>query len=307
MKQTQRLLISIALGVAGILSFPLRAEDFYLTRLREGEQALQAKRTLEAVDQLKIACFGLLDQPQLLSEGLAELALAQAAAGRTADADATLARFVDVEQRFGAWAKVPLPSETRTDFENLLLKQVRAEKLMAIPTLAPLVEAEEQRRLAKMSPKERKKELEAKAKAEPRVPPPAPVEQQVVVQLTPVSPPAPAPQMPLPEAQALVKNGKAAEAKGPLAALAVADPKNREVRKSLLEAAALTRDWKLCTAQAAVLEPFANGEEAYMFYAAVGLYETGNVASARTLAQRARPLVASSAFVDYYSKRILGN
>jgi hypothetical protein len=306
MKRTQRVLFPAVLATAAILAFPLKADDFYLTRLREGEQALQAKRTLEAVDQLKIACFGLLDQPQLLSEGLAELALAQAAAGRTADADATLARFVDVEQRFAVWPKVPLSAESRASFEELLVRRVGSEKLLAVPSLAALVEAEEQRRLAKMSPKERKKAQEAKPKAEPSVPPPAPAEQQVVVQLTPPSP-APAPRMSLAETQALVKTGKAAEAKGPLVALAVADPKNREVRKSLLEAAALTKDWTLCTAQAAVLEPFADGEEPYMFYAAVGLYETGNVASARTLARRARPLISSSAFVDYYSNRILGN
>jgi uncharacterized membrane-anchored protein len=104
----------------------------------------------------------------------------------------------------------------------------------------------------------------------------------------------------------MLKGGKAAEAKGLLAPLVKADPKNREVGKLLLEAALLTRDWKLCVAQAAALEPFADGEEPSMFYAAVGLYETGNLDGARTLLARARPGIASAPFVDYYSKKILG-
>lgn len=104
----------------------------------------------------------------------------------------------------------------------------------------------------------------------------------------------------------MLKAGKPAEAKGLLVPLAKADPKNREAGKLLLEAALLTRDWKLCAAQAAALEPFADGEEPSMFYAAVGLYETGNLDGARTLLARARPGIAPAPFVDYYSKKILG-
>jgi hypothetical protein len=111
----------------------------------------------------------------------------------------------------------------------------------------------------------------------------------------------------LADARALVKDRKASEAKGILVGLLESDPKNREARKALLEAAALTKDWDLCNAQAAALEPFADGEEVSMFYAAVALRETGSVTSARTLLRRARPLLASNAFVAYYTKEILGN
>jgi hypothetical protein len=109
------------------------------------------------------------------------------------------------------------------------------------------------------------------------------------------------------DARALVKAGKAGEAKGILADLVASDPKNREARKALLEAAALTKDWTLCNEQGAALEPYADGEEVSMFYAAVALRETGSVASARALVRRARPLLARNAFVDYYTKEILGD
>jgi hypothetical protein len=111
----------------------------------------------------------------------------------------------------------------------------------------------------------------------------------------------------LADARALVKSRKAAEAKGILVGLVESDPKNREGRRALLEAAALTKDWDLCNAQAAALEPFADGEEVSMFYAAVALRETGSIASARVLVKRARPQLAANAFVNYYTKDILGN
>ncbi len=119
--------------------------------------------------------------------------------------------------------------------------------------------------------------------------------------------PSATPDKRLADARVLVKAGKAAEAKRLLADLVASDPKNRDARKALLEAAALTKDWELCNAQGAALEPFADGEEVSMFYAAVGLRETGSIASARALVKRARPLLAANAFVDYYTKEILGN
>lgn len=403
-----------------------------MTRLQAGERAYQAKKWVEAIDQLRIACFGLLDQPQYLSEGLAVLALAQNGAGKQAAVDTTLGRFVEVEQRFGAWAKVPLSRDVRAEFETLLTKRVRPEVLLTVPSLSGLVETEEQR-IAKLPPKERLKALEAKAAAEPRnvvwplelaraaaergddkgtirwadrvlevddkqiealtlrararlargdragsladlkALPPArfaadsalyadlfvclaetgdlegaraalgnvpgelrsrrdvaaasrrlppektektekaekaerrPAEPPVVpVAETRPSPPE-SPGKVLAEAREMIKAGKPAEAKGLLVPLAKSDPKNRDVNKQLLEAALLTKDWKLCAALAASLEPFADTEGPSMFYAAVGLYETGNLEGARTLLARARPLIASAPFVDYYSKRILGN
>ncbi|HUM01884.1 MAG TPA: hypothetical protein VL084_06335 [Thermoanaerobaculia bacterium] len=333
-----------------------------MARLQAGERACQAKKWVEAIDQLRIACFGLLDQPLYLSEGLAVLALAQNGAGKTAAVDTTLGRFLEVEQRFAVWAKVPLQRDVRADFETLLTKRVRPEVLLTVPTLSGLVETEEQR-IAKLPPKERLKALEAKAAAEPRnlvwplelaraatergdqkatirwadkvleiddrqvealklrarareargdhagaqadlkmlpaEPPAAP---------TPEARPAPSesPEKQLAEAREMLKGGKPAEAKVLLVPLAKADPTSREVQKLLLEAALLTRDWKVCAAQAAALDPFADGEEPYMFYAAVGLYETGNLGGARTLLARARPGIASAPFVDYYAKKILG-
>ncbi|MGA7992831.1 MAG: hypothetical protein WCC53_15460 [Thermoanaerobaculia bacterium] len=123
----------------------------------------------------------------------------------------------------------------------------------------------------------------------------------------PAPTPRASPDKRLADARSLVRGGKAADARKILAGLVESDPKNRDARKALLEAAALLKDWGECNAQTVLLEPFADGEEAYMFYAAVALRETGSIASARTLVRRARPFLVSSPFVDWYTKEILGD
>lgn len=123
----------------------------------------------------------------------------------------------------------------------------------------------------------------------------------------PAPTPRPTPDTRVVEARALVRAGKPGDARKILAGLLESDPKNRDARKALLEAAALMKDWDECNAQTAALEPFADGEEVSMFYAAVALRETGSIASARTLVERARPFLVSSRFVDWYTREILGH
>ncbi len=119
--------------------------------------------------------------------------------------------------------------------------------------------------------------------------------------------PRPTPDARLAQARALERAGKVADARALLARVVEGDPKNRDVRKAFLEAAVLVKDWQECNAQTAILEPFQDGEEVSMFYAAVALRETGSVASARELVKRARPFLVPSPFVDWYTKDILGN
>lgn len=129
-------LTGITLAVAPV---SLLADDFSLERLRAGEEALRAKRIPEAIDQLRIACFGLLDQPVLLTEGLVWLAFAQETAGRRTDVVATLNRFLEVERLFGVYARIRLDEAARAQFQALLLSRLPAEAVAAVPTLSGLV------------------------------------------------------------------------------------------------------------------------------------------------------------------------
>ena len=96
---------------------------------------------------------------------------------------------------------------------------------------------------------------------------------------------------------------KAAAAKSLLTPLA-GPGSGREVRKALLEAAILTRDFKLAAEVGASLAPFAEGEDSSMFYTAIALYETGKKSEAKALAERSLPRLKQTAYVDYYAKKI---
>jgi hypothetical protein len=133
---------------------------------RAGEAAYAEKRLPDAIDNLRIAAFGLLESPPLEAEALAYLALAQSASGRATDTDATLGRFLEVERRFAPYAKLKLDPAVRADFQALLLRRVSQPTLLAYPGLAVLVETEEQK-IAKLPPKERTKAYEAAARREP--------------------------------------------------------------------------------------------------------------------------------------------
>ncbi len=137
--------------------------------MRIGEAAYLEKRLPEAIDKLKIASFGLLENPPRESEALVYLALAQTAAGRISGADATLGRFLEVERRFAPFAKMKLDANVRSEFQAVLLRRVSPSTLLAVPSLAGLVETEEQK-IAKLPPKERWKAYEAGARREPEEP-----------------------------------------------------------------------------------------------------------------------------------------
>lgn len=141
-------------------------DQFNLDRLKSGQNLYLEKRYLDAIAQLHVAAFGYLSKPASLSECLVWLALAQTAAGKATDADATIARFLEVERRFPSYPAASLPPEIRADFRTLLMRRVDEAVLVSIPSLAPLVETREQK-LAKLLPAERKKTLEAHARAEP--------------------------------------------------------------------------------------------------------------------------------------------
>jgi len=127
------LAISAALLAAASIAWG-QPEDFYEARLVAGYQAMRAQRVPEAIDQLRIAAFGLMDRPALLTEALVRLALAQAAIASKEAAAETIKRFVDVERRFGDFAKARLEPTARTAFRRLLAKRVPAATIASLPS-----------------------------------------------------------------------------------------------------------------------------------------------------------------------------
>jgi hypothetical protein len=169
MKRVQRLTVLLLVAAAIWMMPPvsiLKADEFSEERLRDGQEAYAAKRYADAIDAFRIAAFGSLEKPPMLSECLVRLSLAQSAAGKSADVGATLERFLDVERRFPAYAKANLDPDTRAAFKTLLFSRVPQATVLSVPSLAGLIETEEQK-IAKLPAAERRRALEAAARRDP--------------------------------------------------------------------------------------------------------------------------------------------
>jgi len=398
MKRLYLLTAVVLLLGAGSAAPGAPVDDFYGTRLREGRLAYLSGRQVEAIDMLRIAAFGLMDYPPLLSEALAFRALAQVKAERLPDADETLKRFLEVERRFAPWSQAAMPEKERKELEALLVKRIPPDALLGVATLERLVETEQQK-IGKLPPGERARAYEARAKAEPKAPGwplllarlaverkdakeairwttraldidekneeareiraktlfsrgdyPAALDDLRKLPAGKVeSDPSLAgdgfvclvdakrwdvareamktlsgEQLKRPDVAAAAKripvavSAPSAEAEPALpravnpAVAAVAVPKlveppppTSEEMKKKLEKAVLSKDWKGAAALADAISPFADGEEAEMFYAAVSFYETGRGAEAKVLMAKAYPKISQSPFVEYYAKRVL--
>ena len=144
----------------------LAADPFYLRQLREGSDAFNRREWADAARHLRVACFGLLDEPLLLADGLTRLALAQGAGGDLEGVRATFQRLVEIEERFGAYGKADIAADMRKAVEDLFVAVVPETTLRTTPSFARLVPSPQQR-VAALPPKQRRAELERLARQQP--------------------------------------------------------------------------------------------------------------------------------------------
>ena len=159
-----------ALAGAGILPAAeagAEVHPFYGQRLAAGVLALSQGDAAGAERDLRVAAFGLLDEPARLVVALAHLALAEQASGDTSGLDETLQRLLVVERSFGVWESASLPPATRLAAEAALVERVPESGLVAVPAFAALARRRAAERLAALPPAERRRELLARTAAEP--------------------------------------------------------------------------------------------------------------------------------------------
>ncbi len=142
------------------------AHPFYEDLLRRGTEDFNRRDYVRAARRLRIACFGLLDEPQLLAEGLTRLALAQAGAGDRAGFADTVRRIEEVEERFAAYTAGSVGAETRTAFEALVVRLLPAATVAASPLFSRLLPPPGEL-LSQWPPAKRRKELERRIHEEP--------------------------------------------------------------------------------------------------------------------------------------------
>ena len=122
------LAVGLVLGAAGS-GAAHAAHPHYLRLLRQGTFALERGEPDAAVRDLRLACFGFLDEPPLLAQCLVRLGLAQAGAGDDEGFRETFRRVVEVEERFGAYAAADVSPEERDAFETQIAARIPARTL----------------------------------------------------------------------------------------------------------------------------------------------------------------------------------
>lgn len=142
-------------------------DAFYLSLLRDGKAEMLRGDVAAAKKSFRLACFGFLEQPVILAEGLVRLGLAEAALADREAFVVTFSRLVEVEERFSAYAPAALSADERRSFEGWALKWIAPEALGAIPGFATMVARKNALDLAKLAPGERLRELEKRSAAEP--------------------------------------------------------------------------------------------------------------------------------------------
>lgn len=404
------LLLILPIGVLATETAPAQI-DFYERQLQAGKNDFQINRPRQALDELRIAAFGLLDRPALLTEALVRLTVAQTSLGMNEDSAKTIDRFLEVEQRFPSYASLQIEPTIRSRFEDALVKAVPRATLQSIPGLARLTNYELSK-VAALPAAQRIAAYEAGARREPenaewplalaresdargatadvirwatkvlQIQPQNKEAQRLLLhayvarrqcpeaaglmksiaeadlqahpemyadeavcfaetarwneaavalskvpenlrrrpdvarasqlltkanEIVQKSASTPRSSDVLETAARLIHAGKYDEAARELQAALKNDPNNRGLHRGLLEAAVLSKDWKTASAQVNPSAPFADGEELYMFYAAVALYETGQKSAAKSYMLRARPHMEAGPMVDRYMKAILGD
>lgn len=143
------------------------AQPFYIGLLEAGSRDYLRGDYPAAARQLRVACFGLLDEPSLLTRGLIRLALAQAGQGDDEGFAETFDRLLEVESLFGSYSALPADTPFKVELERLLPRRFAAADLETIPAFAHVAARMRQARLAALPPKRLRRELQRRLERDP--------------------------------------------------------------------------------------------------------------------------------------------
>lgn len=163
-------LCALVLAASGSALAQAAPDAFYLALLRDGKSEMRRGDAVAAKKSFRLASFGFLEQPVLLAEGLVRLGLAEAALNDREAFVATFSRLAEVEEHFAAYLPAALSADERQAFEAKALEWVTPEVLHALPSFAPLLARKTEIDFAKLSPRDRIRELEKRSAAEPANP-----------------------------------------------------------------------------------------------------------------------------------------
>ncbi len=125
------LAVAVLLSLAA--SSATAADPFHESLLAKGKALYAAGDYESATHSLRLACFGLLEDPPVLANCLAHLGLAQIAISDMNGFQETFLRVAEVQRRHGAFCAADLSEELRTSFENQLRATIPPEILSSTP------------------------------------------------------------------------------------------------------------------------------------------------------------------------------
>ncbi|HTG35345.1 MAG TPA: hypothetical protein VLB76_20690 [Thermoanaerobaculia bacterium] len=312
------------LFLLGLLLVPIPAQaavdPFYQGLLRDGQLAFDRKEYATAARALRLACFGMLDEPRPLADCLSRLALAQDGTGDAAGFRETFQRLLEVEDRFKGYSQGELPPDLRAALEARLATRLPAATLAGAPAFRSTLAKKSSAPAASPSPLRSGAPV---ASAPAAAPPPAPVLSSTTATPAgakaagpaPANPPAPKPltdseRKQLDQARQLLGEPRPSKDLRQAFELArsVADshPDSKEAQHLAAEGAYRISRWS----DAALY--FRRGgdpgeeEPERLFYMAVSLYESGDAAAASAAFKRALPNLKRTPYVESYLRKILG-
>ncbi len=275
------------------------AEPFYSNLRREGTLAYDRGDYPRAVQLLRLACFGLLEEPVVLGGCLVRLAVAQAALGDAEAFTATFRRIVEIEHRFGAYSQATVTPGLRQAFEESLERWVSYEELQNIAAFRGVAQ-----RL--VAPAARAPEVEESAEPVEEMP----AETAAAPAELPAEPPAEA-LAELEEARQLLRAGEFSrdevkETYPRVCQVADAYPEHVESQHLAGEYAYRLGLWQDGVTYLRRGGEIAADRPLLLFYFAVVLYETGEVDAAAEALERCLPAVQHNEVVTRYREKILG-
>ena len=309
-------------------------DPFYVSLLRDGQLAFDRKDYTLAARDLRLACFGMLDEPRALADCLARLALAQ---DRAEDLDGfrtTFQRLVEVEDRFSAYSQGGVAPELRALLEPRLVARLPPATLEGVPVFRQLVAKKPEAKKpetttatpGKTGAAPRKPEAAEVVVKKPDAPPAAVTKNPAAPAAATTPAPAATPPFAKPPAEtkplADAERKKMEQARQLLSqerparelrqafelAREVADahPEAREAQHLAAEAAYRISRWSDAAAYFRRGGDPGDDEPERLFYLAGSLQDSGDTAGAAAALRRALPNLRRTPYVDSYAKKILG-
>jgi hypothetical protein len=307
-----------------LLPSAVRAEidPFYRSLLQEGIQQYDLRDFAASARTLRLACFGMLDEPAELGSCFVRLALAQ---DRNNDPEGfldTFRRLAEVEMRFQGYTRSSLSPELRADLEQRLIARVPAATLRSIPVFQGLADRKTETKPAGTESRSRRGQAASPTPVPVSPPSPAPksdaanaVGQPAGGQVVASQPAAPR-SLTGEEREGMTRVRKVLAEPSQIKDLrqafdlarqtADAHPESVEAQHLAAEAAYRVSRWS--DAARYFLrggEPAADQPE-LLFYMAVALYESGDQARAAEVLKRSLPNLQRTPYVDAYARKILG-